>query len=49
MGSGFGSSEDPEVWWGVTRRWYEGQGQGLTTSEFEHGTKVPEISEILWK
>ena len=27
----------------------KGQGQGLMTSEFKCGTKVPGISEILWK
>src|SRR5882724_2819884 len=27
----------------------KGQGQGLMTSEFEHGTKFPGISEILCK
>ena len=27
----------------------KGQGWGLMTSRFKHGTKVPGISEILWK
>ena len=49
MGSGFRSSIDPEVWQGVMRRQYEGQGWGLMTSEFECKTKVLGISEILWK
>ena len=34
---------------GVMKEVIQGQGQGLMTSEFEHGSKVLGISEILWK